>query len=75
MGMGTKRTDDPYEALRRAFATSGLSLRRLSILSDTRYQSVHGFFAKRDRDAKLVTVAAWCRVLGLRLVPIKRSGR
>ena len=62
------------ERIRRAFRESGMSLKRLSDLSGTRYASVHAFFTG-ERDPQLSTVERWCRVLGLRLVSDKRKRR
>ena len=65
--MASKRHDDMVETIRSAFRKSGLSMKRLNDLAGTRYASTHGFFATCDRDAKLSTVQAWCRVLKLEL--------
>lgn len=60
------------EILRRVFRESGMSLKRLSDLSGTRYASVHAFFTA-ERDPQLSTIEKWSRVLGLRLVHDKRK--
>ena len=62
------------EILRRAFRESGMSLKRLSDESGTRYASVHAFFTA-ERDPQLSTIEKWYGVLGLRLVPDKRKQR
>lgn len=62
------------EILRQAFRESGMSLKRLSDDSGTRYASVHAFFTA-ERDPQLSTVERWCRVLGLILQPEKQRGR
>ena len=54
------------ELIRRAFRESGLSLKRLSDKSGTRYASVHAFFTA-ERDPQLSTIEKWCGVLGLEL--------
>lgn len=59
------------EILKRAFRESGLSLKRLSDESGTRYASVHAFFTA-ERDPQLSTIEKWSRVLGLRLVSDKQ---
>ncbi len=61
------------EILRRAFRESGMSLKRLSDESGTRYASVHAFFTA-ERDPQLSTIQRWCDVLGLELRP-KRHER
>ena len=60
--------------IRQAFRESGMSLKRLSDLSGTRYASVHAFFTA-DRDPQLSTIQKWCDVLGLALRPAKRKRR
>lgn len=60
--------------IRKAFRESGMSLKRLSDLSGTRYASVHAFFTA-DRDPQLSTIQKWCDVLGLELRPAKRKRR
>ena len=60
--------------LRRAFRESGMSLKRLSDESETRYASVHAFFTA-ERDPQLSTIEKWSRVLGLRLVSDRRKRR
>ncbi len=72
--MRAKRRDRMADILRRAFRESGMSLKRLSDLSGTRYASVHTFFTA-ERDPQLSTIEAWSRVLGLWLVPDKRKRR
>lgn len=72
--MKAKRGDNMAEILRRAFRESGMSLKRLSDESGTRYASVHAFFTA-ERDPQLSTIEKWCRVLGLRLVSEKRKRR
>ena len=72
--MRAKRGDGMAELLRRAFRESGMSLKRLSDESGTRYASVHAFFTA-ERDPQLSTIEKWCRVLGLGLVSDKRKGR
>ncbi len=62
------------ELLRRTFRASGMSLKRLSDESGTRYASVHAFFTA-DRDPQLSTIEAWSRVLGLELRPVRRGAR
>lgn len=52
--------------IRQAFRESGMSLKRLSDLSGTRYASVHAFFTG-ERDPQLSTIERWCDVLGLEL--------
>jgi len=61
--------------IRRAFRESGLSMKRLAVESDTRYASIHGFFATETRDAALSTVERWCEVLKLELRPMRRKGK
>ena len=70
--MRAKRGDGMAELLRRTFRESGMSLKRLSDESGTRYASVHAFFTA-ERDPQLSTIEAWSRVLGLRLVSSKRK--
>ncbi len=70
--MAIKSAKSMGETIRRAFRQSGMSLRRLSLLSETNYSSVHGFFTA-ERDVTLSTIQAWCDVLGLRLVSDKRK--
>ncbi len=65
--MRAKRGDSMAEILRWAFRESGMSLKRLSDESGTRYASVHAFFTA-ERDPQLSTIEKWSRVLGLRLV-------
>ncbi len=60
--------------IRQAFRESGMSLKRLSDLSGTRYASVHAFFTA-DRDPQLSTIQRWCDVLGLELRLAKRKRR
>ncbi len=60
--------------IRQAFRESGMSLKRLSDLSGTRYASVHAFFTA-DRDPQLSTIQRWSDVLGLELRPVKRKRR
>ena len=72
--MRMKRGDSMAELLRRAFRESGMSLKRLSDESGTRYASVHAFFTA-ERDPQLSTIEAWSRVLGLWLVSDKRKRR
>ncbi len=72
--MRAKRRDSMAELLRRAFRESGMSLKRLSDESGTRYASVHAFFTA-ERDPQLSTIEKWCRVLGLRLVADERKRR
>ncbi len=62
------------DILRRAFRESGMSLKRLSDESGTRYASVHAFFIA-ERDPQLTTIEAWSRVLGLELRPVRRGKR
>ena len=70
--MRAKRGENMAEILRRAFRESGMSLKRLSDLSGTRYASVHAFFTA-ERDPQLSTIEKWSSVLGLRLVSDKRK--
>ena len=60
------------ELIRRVFRDSGMSLKRLSDLSGTRYASVHAFFTA-DRDPQLSTIQRWCDVLGLELRVVRRG--
>ncbi len=60
------KSDRMAKLIRRAFRESGMSLKRLSDLSGTRYASVHAFFTA-ERDPQLSTIERWCRVLGLEL--------
>ena len=60
------------DTIKRAFRVSGLSMKRLSVQSDTRYASVHGFFTG-ERDPALSTIDRWCKVLGLELRPVRRG--
>ena len=60
--------------IRRTFRESGLSLKRLSDESGTRYASVHAFFTSK-RDPQLSTIEKWCSVLGLELRTVKRKRR
>ena len=62
------------DILKRTFRESGMSLKRLSDESGTRYASVHAFFTA-ERDPQLSTIERWCRVLGLELRPLKRRTR
>ncbi len=62
------------EILRQAFRERGMSLKRLSDESGTRYASVHAFFTA-ERDTQLSTIEAWSRVLGLELRPVRRGKR
>ncbi len=64
--MKAKRGNSMAEILRRAFRESGLSMKRLSVESGTRYASVHAFFTA-ERDPQLSTIEKWSRVLGLEL--------
>lgn len=68
----TRKAEDMAELIRRAFRQSGMSLKRLSDLSRTRYASVHAFFTA-DRDPQLSTIERWCDVLGLELRAAKRK--
>ena len=70
--MKVKRGDNMAEILRRAFRESGLSMKRLSDESGTRYASVHAFFTA-ERDPQLSTIERWSRVLGLRMVQDERK--
>jgi ribosome-binding protein aMBF1 (putative translation factor) len=70
--MRVKRGENMADILRRAFRESGMSLKRLSDESGTRYASVHAFFTA-ERDPQLSTIEKWSRVLGLRLVADKRK--
>ena len=63
------------ELIRREFRERGMSLKRLSDESGTRYASVHGFFATGERDPQLSTIERWCDVLGLELRTTKRKRR
>ncbi len=72
--MRAKQSDNMAEILRRAFRESGMSLKRLSDESGTRYASVHAFFTA-ERDPQLSTIEKWSRVLGLRLVSHNRKRR
>lgn len=74
MDMGTKRNNSVSTVIRQSFHESGMSMKQLSVKSDTPYQSVHGFFTG-ERDVTLSTIEAWCKVLGLRLVPNNRKKR
>lgn len=58
------------DTIKRAFRQSGLSMKRLSVQSDTRYASVWDFI-KGDRDPALSTIDRWCKVLGLELRPVR----
>ncbi len=69
--MRAKRGDSMADILRRAFCESGMSLKRLSDKSGTRYASVHAFFTA-ERDPQLSTIEKWSRVLELRLVSDKK---
>lgn len=72
--MRAKRGESMADILRRAFRESGMSLKRLSDESGTRYASVHAFFTA-ERDPQLSTIEAWSRVLGLELRPVRRGKR
>jgi len=69
MGKTRRTTGTMASVIRKAFADSGWSMKRLSEESSTRYASVHGFFATQDRDPALSTVDQWCKALGLELIP------
>ena len=66
MDMAAELTKSLGETIRRAFRKNGMSMRRLSLLSETNYSSVHGFFTA-ERDVTLSTIQSWCDVLGLEL--------
>jgi len=69
----TKTDDIDLRAdLIEAIAESGLSVRQLSIRSGAHYQTVHGF-VHHDRDIGIGSISKLCRVLGLRLRPVKRG--
>ena len=72
--MRAKQSNNMVEILRQAFRESGMSLKRLSDLSGTRYASVHAFFTA-ERDPQLSTIEQWCQVLGLELRPVLRGKR
>ena len=72
--MRVSHNSEMAKLIRRAFRESGLSLKRLSDESGTRYASVHAFFTA-ERDPQLSTIEKWCGVLGLELRPIKRKRR
>ncbi len=72
--MRVSHNSEMAKLIRRAFRESGLSLKRLSDESGTRYASVHAFFTA-ERDPQLSTIEKWCRVLGLELRPIRRGKR
>ncbi len=73
-GVLRRRTNKMAELIRWTFRESGMSLKRLSDESGTRYASVHAFFTA-ERDPQLSTIEAWSRVLGLQLVSKKRKDR
>ena len=58
------------DRIRRAFRTSGLSVKRLAELANVPYASCHGFLAGQ-RDPTLSTAAKIASVLGLKLVAVK----
>lgn len=72
--MGTKRDINVSTVIRQSFHESGMSMKQLSVKSDTPYQSVHGFITNK-RDVTLSTIEAWCKVLRLRLVSDMRKKR
>ena len=70
--MASKSNQKMAELIRRAFKESGMNMLRLSVLSRTRYASVHAFFTA-DRDPQLSTIQRWCDVLGLELHRTERK--
>ena len=72
--MRENKSDNMAALLRRAFRESGMSLKRLSDESGTRYASVHAFFTA-NRDPQLSTIQRWCDVLGLKLRAVKPRQR
>ncbi|MGD2109973.1 MAG: helix-turn-helix transcriptional regulator [Phycisphaerae bacterium] len=68
------KSSNMADLIQRAFRESGMSLKRLSDESGTRYASVHAFFTA-ERDPQLSTIQAWCNVLGLELRTTRRKGR
>ena len=73
-GMLRRKNNKMAELIRRRFRESGMSLKRLSDQSGTRYASVHAFFTA-ERDPQLSTIEAWSPVLGLQLRPVRRGKR
>ncbi len=60
-------TQDPAEAVRRAFRQSGMSIKRLAESSDTPYSGAHRFI-NVDADVRTSTLARLAEALGLELV-------
>ncbi len=55
------------DIIRRAFRESGLSIKRLSVLSGVPYSACHGLLTG-NRDVHISTVEKLSKVLGLKLV-------
>lgn len=64
LGMATQ---DPAEAVRRAFRESGMSIKRFSESSRTPYSGVHRFL-NVDADVRTSTLTRLAKALGLELV-------
>lgn len=60
-------TQDPAEAVRRAFRKSGMSIKRLAESSRTPYSGVHRFL-NVDADVRTSTLTRLAEALGLELV-------
>ncbi len=54
-------------SIKQAFKVSGLSIKRLSVLSGVPYSACHGFLTG-DRNLGISSVERLCKVLGLQLV-------
>ncbi len=62
------------DLIRATFRKSGLSVNELSHRSGVPYASVHGLIAG-TRDPALSTADKICKVLGLKLSPVRRGKR
>lgn len=70
----TQRSNNLTDSVREAFRRSGLSVKRLSVLSGVPYASAHAFVAG-DRDPRASTLEKLAAALGLTLCAVQQPKR
>jgi predicted transcriptional regulator len=60
------------QVIQQTFATSGMSIKKLSEITHLPYAAVYGA-VKGSTDSQLNTIEPICKVLGLELRPVKKA--
>ena len=72
--MKTNPKNEMANLIRGRFRKSGLSIKKLADLAGVPYAAAHGF-VRGTRDPVLSTAAKMCKVLGLKLRPVRATKR